>query len=176
MTGDEARDPKATPGGSSGSTGSSGPGGSGEAAAGAPTSGWFEGAEHVLPIRVYYEDTDFTGIVYHGTYFRFMERARTEMLRTRGVTHQDLGAGVYGPRLHFVISEIACRFRAPARVDDVVLVRSRCETVGPVRMVIEQTVSRAATPLATGRVELALVDGRGRPNPVPPGVLERLVG
>ena len=56
----------------------------------APSAGWLEGREHVLPVRIYYEDTDFTGVVYHGNYVRYFERGRSDFLRVAGVHHADL--------------------------------------------------------------------------------------
>ena len=56
----------------------------------APSAGWLEGREHVLPVRIYYEDTDFTGVVYHANYLRYFERGRSDFLRVAGVGHADL--------------------------------------------------------------------------------------
>src|ERR1700683_4756648 len=87
-----------------------------------PSSGAFEGLEHVLPVRVYYEDTDFTGVVYHANYLRYFERGRTEFLRAAGVEHSALLA--LPEPCAFAVSRISVVFRKAARVDDALEVRT----------------------------------------------------
>ena len=85
-------------------------------------SGHFDGVEHVLPLRVYYEDTDAAGIVYYANYLKFAERARTEMLRLLGI-HQRAMSEDYG--LAFAVRDCSVDYRHPARLDDLPEVRSR---------------------------------------------------
>src|ERR1700709_2251409 len=81
-----------------------------------PSAGWMDGCEHVLPVRTYYEDTDFTGVVYHGAYVRFFERGRTDFLRLAGVNHAAL---LQRPDpLAFTVTRLAVDFRRAARIDD----------------------------------------------------------
>ena len=78
---------------------------------------------HVLPVRVYFEDTDFSGVVYHGSYIRFMERGRSDFLRLLGVGHHALDSGEHGESLAFAVRKLVVDFLKPARIDD--LWRSR---------------------------------------------------
>ena len=81
-----------------------------------PTMGGFKGREHHYPLRVFYEDTDFTGIVYYANYLRFFERARSSYFRLVGFYHADLWEG--DDPLAFAISKIELDYKKPARVDD----------------------------------------------------------
>jgi acyl-CoA thioester hydrolase len=120
---------------------------------------------HRLAVRVYYEDTDAAGIVYHAGYLRFAERARTEMLRERGFGHADLR------REHgivFAVRRCAVEFLAPARLDDLVEVETVPVRLGGVRVVLRQAVLRAGAALAVLDVELAVLDANGlRPRRLP---------
>ena len=87
-----------------------------------PTGGRFVGSEHRYPVRVYFEDTDLSGVVYHANYLRYIERARSDMLRVGGIDQRtafDAGEGAYA------VIDLAIRYRAPARLDDALLVASR---------------------------------------------------
>ena len=79
---------------------------------------------HVLPVRVYFEDTDFSGVVYHGAYIRYMERGRSDYLRKLGVGHDALDRGEHGEPLAFAVRRIAVEFLRPARIDDVLEVET----------------------------------------------------
>ena len=104
-----------------------------------PSSGAFEGREHVLPVRVYYEDTDFTGVVYHASYLRFFERGRTEFLRAVGVEHAAL---LQLPEpCAFALTKIAVSFLRAARVDDALEVRTKYHSVRGVRIGAAQRLS-----------------------------------
>src|ERR1700723_993928 len=106
------------------------PGGAGRMTANLPTAGVFEGREHVLPVRVYYEDTDLTGVVYHANYVRYFERGRSDFLRLAGVSHSDLLAR--DDPAAFVITRLELDFRIPARIDDALLVVTTYDRVkGP---------------------------------------------
>ncbi len=97
----------------------------------APSSGRYEGREHVLPVRIYYEDTDFTGVVYHANYLRFFERGRSDALRAAGVSHTAL---LEGDRpTAFTIVRMEIDFRRPARIDDALEVRTLYEQTGGAR-------------------------------------------
>ena len=87
-----------------------------------PTAGRFDGRDHLLPVRVYYEDTDFTGLVYHANYVRYLERGRSDCLRLMGIGHADL---LDGDRpMAFVVSTLELKFLKPARIDDALVVRT----------------------------------------------------
>ena len=134
-----------------------------------PSAGWFEGREHQLPVRVYYEDTDFTGVVYHGNYVRYFERGRSDFLRLAGVSHvsllerSDPGA--------FVITRLDIDFRKAARIDDALLVRTTYDTIRGPRMWISQRITRGEEVIATAQVEAACIKPDGRPRKPPPDLV-----
>jgi acyl-CoA thioester hydrolase len=129
-----------------------------------PTGGRFVGAEHRYPVRVFFEDTDLSGIVYHANYLRFMERARSDMLRVAGVDQRaafEAGGGAYA------VADVQIRYRAPARLDDALLVVSRLRQVRAAGVVIHQQVRRAGEVLSDATVTAALVSPSGRPQRQP---------
>ena len=137
-----------------------------------PSAGRFVGREHQLAVRVYYEDTDFTGVVYHANYLRFLERGRSDFLRLAGIGHAallerpDPGA--------FVITRIAVDFRKAARIDDALLVRTTYDTIRGPRMWITQSITRGDEVIATAEVEAACIRPDGRPRRPPPELLHSL--
>ena len=134
-----------------------------------PTAGHFEGREHVLPIRVYYEDTDFTGVVYHANYVRYFERGRSDFLRMAGVSHSDLLER--DDPAAFVVTRMAVDFRQAARIDDALLVRTTYDTVKGPRLTISQRILRGEALIAEARVEAACISLAGRPRKPPPGLV-----
>lgn len=125
-----------------------------------PQSGHFRGTEHRFPVRVYFEDTDLSGIVYHANYLRFMERARSDMLRLVGVDQRgtmEAGGGAYA------VVDLAIRYRAPARLDDDLLVCSTLREIRAASCVIHQRVMRGDDILTEATVTAALVSPEGRP-------------
>ena len=137
-----------------------------------PSAGWFEGREHVLPVRVYYEDTDFTGLVYHANYLRYFERGRSDFLRTAGVSHADLLARE--DPVAFVVTRMEIDFRTPARIDDALLVRTTYDTARGPRLTIRQRVTRDTALIARAIVETACIDLDGRARKPPKGLVETL--
>ena len=129
-----------------------------------PAGGRFEGREHLFPLRVYFEDTDLSGVVYHANYLRYMERARSDMLRVAGIDQRavhEAGEGAYA------IVDLAIRYRAPARLDDPLIVASRVIRASPANVVIHQTVRRGSLVLTEAEVTAALVAPSGRPKRQP---------
>ena len=136
--------------------------------------GIIDAGVHRLRIRVYYEDTDAAGIVYHAAYLEFAERARTEMLRCLGLDHTALRAR-FG--LTFTVRRCAIDYRAPARLDDLLEVQTRVVRLGGASLDLEQRVLRAAQPLTLLDVRLALLGPDLRAARLPPpliGAFERL--
>ncbi|WP_223861752.1 YbgC/FadM family acyl-CoA thioesterase [Geminicoccus harenae] len=119
---------------------------------------------HRLAIRVYYEDTDAGGIVYHANFLRFAERGRTEWLRSRGMDHPTLQER-FG--LHFAVRRCDVVFLAPARLDDEISVETWSEGIDGARVRVRQRVLEAERELATLAVELVLVNHAMRPVRVP---------
>ena len=126
-----------------------------------PTAGRFEGREHRLPVRVYYEDTDFTGLVYHGAYVRFFERGRSDALRLMGIGHAELLDG--DQPMAFVVSKMSLTWLKPARIDDELVVRTLYEAIKGPRMLISQTITRGADDLCRAEVEVVCIHMDGRP-------------
>jgi acyl-CoA thioester hydrolase len=122
---------------------------------------------HRLAQRVYYEDTDFTGVVYHARYLHFFERGRTDYLRLLGVHHTELDDGAHGERLAWVVRRMEIDFKFPARIDDVLIIETRTLDVSGARITMGQSVSRDGKELATVKVEAALVNGAGKPRRFP---------
>jgi tol-pal system-associated acyl-CoA thioesterase len=126
------------------------------------------------PVRVYLEDTDAQGVVYNASYFRFMERARTEWLRQRGIDH-DEALERYG--VLFVLTSIEARFHAPARLGDLLTVTAEAVETRGARVVFAQTLRRSdsAVELVSGRAEVACVDATlGKPRRWPAELLREL--
>jgi acyl-CoA thioester hydrolase len=134
-----------------------------------PTSGWADSAarEHVFPVRVYFEDTDAGGIVYHANYLKFAERARTEMLRLLGHDQFDLLAQL---DIGFTVRRCEVDYLAPARLDDALEVRTRLLDVRGASLRLAQTVSRGGTALAQLTLRIACMHRSGRavrmPDPI----------
>ena len=122
-------------------------------------AGRLEGGTHILPVRVYYEDTDFSGVVYHASYLRFLERGRTDFLRLAGVDQSTLHAD--GAGLIFAVRRMTIDFLKPARMDDVLTVQTRTDEVRGASLVVAQAIRRGDDTLLTADVRVAvLTDGR----------------
>ena len=131
------------------------------------------GALHRFPVRVYYEDTDFSGVVYHASYLRFLERGRTEMLRDLGVDQASLFAA--DPPLGFAVARMEIDFRRPARMDDLLEVETRVVEVGGASLTMRQRLLRSGDLLVEAGVRVAAVS-RGRAARLPRDVAARLRG
>jgi acyl-CoA thioester hydrolase len=132
----------------------------------APSSGCFDGKAHLLPIRVYYEDTDFTGVVYHANYLRYFERGRSEFLRLAGVSHTQLRA--LDPPVAFVVLHMTIDFRRAARIDDALIVRTEYDRIERARIHVRQILLRGSDVVAQAAEEIACIDLTGRPRRPPP--------
>src|SRR3569623_75796 len=105
-----------------------------------PSAGHIEGRDHLLPVRVYYEDTDFTGVVYHANYLRYFERGRADFLRLAGGSHTAL-RGRDEP-IAFVVRRMEIDFVRPARIDDALVVRTCYEQLKGPRIFARQRLER----------------------------------
>ena len=126
------------------------------------------GGKHVMQVRVYYEDTDFTGIVYHANYLRFMERGRTNYLRLLGADQHALFAEAQSeaPGFAFVVRAMQLDYRKPARMDDVLEVATSPHDIKGASIILHQEVSRGGDLLVQAQVKVAFVSG-GRARPIP---------
>lgn len=130
-------------------------------------AGRLAGGVHRLAVRVYYEDTDFSGAVYHANYLKFSERGRSDCLRLLGVHHHRLHGEAEEGRLGFVVRRMVCDFLKPGRIDDLLEVETRFVELAGARLDLAQRVLRGREALFEARVTVVLVDGGGRPRRFP---------
>ena len=138
-------------------------------------SGELTEAGHRLVQRVYYEDTDFSGVVYHARYLHFMERGRTDYLRLLGVEQGSLVLEEDREGLVFVVHRMEIDFKAPARMDDILTIRTVTEKAGGAKMVLQQVVEREGAPLIAAKVVIAVVNRQGRPRRLPEALAARFL-
>jgi acyl-CoA thioester hydrolase len=132
--------------------------------------GEIRGGRHVLPVRVYYEDTDFSGIVYHANYLRFIERGRSNYLRLLGADQRGLFEATEreAPGFAFVVRSMTIEFLKPARMDDVLDVITEYEEIKGASITLKQQVRRGEDLLLEAHVRVAFMsEGRARPIPKP---------
>jgi acyl-CoA thioester hydrolase len=135
-----------------------------------PSAGRFEGRVHLLPVRVYYEDTDFTGAVYHANYLRYFERGRSDFLRLAGIRHAELLERE--EPLAFAVLRMEIEFLRPARIDDALLVRTTYEAIRGARFFISQAIIRGREEnIARAKVEACCISLTGRPKRPPAGLI-----
>ena len=135
-----------------------------DAAQDQPAAGRFVDGEHRFPLRVYFEDTDLTGVVYHANYLRYCERARSDMLACAGIDQRaafEAGEGAYA------IRDLHIRYVAPARLGDALLVVTRLTRLRAAAVDIHQRVMRSGSIMAEAMVEAAFVMPSGRPRRQP---------
>lgn len=137
-----------------------------------PSAGAFVGREHQLPVRVYYEDTDFTGVVYHANYLRYFERGRSDFLRLTSSGHAELLDR--DDPIAFVVSRMELEFLRPARIDDALVVRTTYDRLKGPRLYVSQAITRGETVLCRARVEAACIGLDGRPRRAPATLAESL--
>jgi acyl-CoA thioester hydrolase len=136
-----------------------------------PGMGAVSAGVHEFPVRVYYEDTDAGGIVYHAAYLHFAERARTEFLRCIGWPHERLQRET---GFFWAVRRAEIDYRQPARLDDALIVASRVLSVRGASVIAEQIVRRAGLDLALLTLQLVLLNGAGRPAKPPPTLRQSL--
>ena len=135
-----------------------------------PYRGGFVGREHRFALTVYFEDTDTAGVVYYANYLKFMERARSDMIRAVGV---DQGAALRADGSAYYVAEVDIKYRKPARLGDDLLVVSTVEAVRAASVDIHQRVMRGQEVLTDARVTAAFLDRDGRPQRQPSDWVER---
>lgn len=119
---------------------------------------------HVLPIRVYFEDTDFSGLVYHASYVRWCERGRSDFLRLGGNDHRQLidGSGAREPAA-FVVRRMSLEYLKPARIDDILEVTTSVKEIGAASLILDQRIARAGQTIFEAEVTVVLVSVSGKP-------------
>lgn len=129
-----------------------------------PPDGVIDGTRHLYAVRVYYEDTDLSGVAYHANYLRWFERARSDLLRRLGIDQRaaiEAGEGAYA------VSELALRYLRPARLDDDILIETRCTDMGAASCRMAQRALRGGQPLAEANLRVGFVAPDGRPRRQP---------
>jgi acyl-CoA thioester hydrolase len=126
-------------------------------------AGRIEGETHVLPVRVYFEDTDCAGVVYHANFLKFCERGRSDFIRLLGIDHQSLANPDQGEPAVFVVRRVEVDYLKPGRMDDVLEVVTSCAEIGNASLVLAQDVRRDGALLARAKVSVVLVSRSGKP-------------
>lgn len=129
-----------------------------------PPSGALDGALHRFPVRVYFEDTDLSGLAYHANYLKWFERARTDLLRLLGIDQRaafEAGEGVYA------VADLAIRYLAPARLDDVLMVETTALELRAASVRLLQRALRESHPIAEMTVHVGFIAPNGRPKRQP---------
>ena len=139
----------------------------GESTLSAGLSGALTEFGHRLMARVYYADTDFSGVVYHARYLEFFERGRSDYLRLAGVHHTELAEGKHGERIVWVVRRMEIDFRGSARIDDILTIDTRSEDISGARIFMAQQLKRGGEVLVEARVEAAIIGENGRPRRFP---------
>jgi acyl-CoA thioester hydrolase len=127
---------------------------------------------HRLMARVYYADTDFSGVVYHARYLEFFERGRSDFLRLAGVHHTELADGKHGEKIVWVVRRMEIDFRASARIDDVLTIETRTVEISGARITMAQQLKRGDETLVEAKVEAAIIGENGRPRRFPKDWIE----
>ncbi len=134
-----------------------------------PAAG-LSGRVHHLPVRIYYEDTDFTGLVYHANYLRFFERGRSDFLRAAGIRHAELAEADTA----FTVLRIDVKFLKAARIDDILTVLTSFDAVRGARMLIGQKLARGDDLIAIAAVEVCCISMTGRAKRAPALLVDKL--
>lgn len=137
-----------------------------------PQTGYFDGRLHYYPVRVFYEDTDFTNVVYYANYLRFFERARSSFFRMAGISHAELLE--HDTPLGFVIRKIEVEYLKPARIDDALVVTTSYDNYKGPRLWVSQEIRRDGELLVTAKSEAACIDLTGRPRRPTKKMIENL--
>lgn len=129
-----------------------------------PPGGVLAGARHLYAVRVYYEDTDLSGITYHANYLRWFERARSDLLRMLGIDQRaaiETGEGAYA------LSEVNLKYLTPARLDDDVVIETRCTELGAASCRMHQIARRDGQTLCEAHLRVGFITLDGRPRRQP---------
>ena len=135
--------------------------------------GHFEGKVYILPVRIYYEDTDLSSVVYHANYLRFMERGRTEFMRVLGAFELRTIDG--SEPVFWALRRIGIEYFLPARLNDLIEIHTKIVSVTGARIVFEQTIFREGVQLTCGSVEVCTISLKGRPQRISQEIRNKLL-
>ncbi|QFT78762.1 YbgC/FadM family acyl-CoA thioesterase [Erythrobacter sp. THAF29] len=133
-----------------------------------PPGGVLDGPRHLYAVRVYYEDTDLSGITYHANYLRWFERARSDLLRMLGIDQRAaIEAGANGDGGAYAVSEINLRYLRPAKLDDDVVIETNCTDLGAASCRMHQIARRGDEELCEATLRVGFISLEGRPKRQP---------
>ncbi len=141
-------------------------------------AGRIEGETHVLPVRVYFEDTDCAGVVYHANFLKFFERARSDFIRLLGIEARSLADPAQGEPSVFVVRRVEIDYLKPGRMDDLLEIVTTCAEIGSASLVLKQDAIRDKSLLVRAKVTVVLVSKAGKPQrlgAIIRGALQRFV-
>ncbi|MCF6215476.1 MAG: tol-pal system-associated acyl-CoA thioesterase [Emcibacter sp.] len=128
-----------------------------------PHSGVIKNRQHVLPLRVYYEDTDVGGVVYHANYLKYMERGRSDMIRGLGISQEEMLKFLEPDDIKFVVIRSEVDYVKPAKLDDEITVHTNVAKLGKASLVMEQEICRSDEVLAKGVIKVAALNKENKP-------------
>lgn len=128
-----------------------------------PHSGVIKNGQHVLPLRVYYEDTDVGGVVYHANYLKYMERGRSDMIRNLGISQEEMLKFLEPDDIKFVVIRSEVDYVKPAKLDDEITVHTKLSKLGKASLVMEQEIYRSDEVLAKGVIKVAALNKENKP-------------
>jgi acyl-CoA thioester hydrolase len=126
-------------------------------------AGRIDGRRHTLPVRVYFEDTDAGGMAYHASYIRWFERGRSDFLRLGGLNHASMMAPANGDPHAFVVRRVTVDYLRPARLDDLLEIRTEASALGASSLTLKQEAHRGGETLCRGEVVCVLISLSGKP-------------
>lgn len=137
-------------------------------------SGTLHPGFHTRQERVYFEHTDFSGVVYHGRYLDFLEHGRSDYVRLLGIHHHAMAQGCYGEPLAFAVYRMEIDFRGAARIDDLLTVTTWRGTLKGLRLTFDQRITRGDEVLINAKVTVVLITPEGQPRRYPAALVETL--
>ena len=138
----------------------------------AAMTGRFDGKTFLWPVRIYYEDTDLSGVVYHANYLRYMERARTEFFRAIGLSAAYLDDA---DPAAWALRKVAVEYLRPAKFNDLLDVRTTVVGLSGVRLEADQTIWRGSEQLTQGAVQACIISLSGKPKRIPPAIRDKIL-
>ncbi|WP_412058927.1 YbgC/FadM family acyl-CoA thioesterase [Bartonella sp. DGB2] len=139
-----------------------------------PLEGVLRDGAHYLSARVYFADTDFTGVIYHARYLEFLERGRSDFLRLLGLHHQTLSCGVLGETAFWVVRRLGLDFKKPGHIDDILTIKTQLRKISGARVFMTQHITCQNTVLVEADVEAALINQAGAPQRLPTALVAKL--
>lgn len=139
-----------------------------------PDTGTLHDNHHTRLERVYFEHTDFSGVVYHARYLDFLEHGRSDCVRMLGVHHHELLDGTYGESLAFAVHRMEIDFRGAARIDDILTIQTDRGTLKGPRLSFDQRILRGENLLLTAKVTVVLINRDGKPRRFPRALVEKM--